>query len=99
MQFLIRNRNQRIDMFDEFRQTFIGYFRATLEFERLGYHSDGQNTKFFGYFSNYGCCTGTRATAHTGSDKYHVSTAQQLCQSLPIFYRCGASCFRIGTRP
>ncbi len=45
----------------------------TFEMERFGNNTNGQNAGFLGGTCNDRGCTGTRTTAHTGGDEYHVA--------------------------
>ena len=85
-QILIRNDDQRIDISLQLFDAILSLFHPALafKFEWFGDHTNGQNTAFAGGPGNNWGGAGTGATAHTGSDKDHVTISQfchDFCQA------------------
>ena len=73
-QFFIEHDDQGVHIGFQFRQACVGIGCAAAAFklERLGDHTDGQNTHFLGDTCNHGRGTGAGAAAHAGGDEQHV---------------------------
>ena len=63
----------------------------------LGDHCDSQNPHFLGNIGNHRRRTGAGATTHTGSNKQHIGTLDDLGNPVTIFLCCLASNIRVCT--
>src|SRR5690606_35461711 len=99
VQVFVHNNVQRMHVLGQFSNTLLSHRQTTLafEFERLGHHTNSQDTQFFGNFchNRAGACTGT--TTHTGSDEYHVCTVQRSADFFTSRFCGSTALFRLGT--
>ena len=94
-QFLVRNRDQRIDEPRQLRNTRIGNVHPLFEAERFRHDGDRQNFEFPRNLRNDGSRTCSGSTAHAGGDEHHVGARKHFRDAIAILERGLATDLRI----
>ena len=100
-QVLVGNHDQGIDKLLHFFDTGIGDSHSvrSFELEWLGNNADGQHALLAGKPGNDRCGSGSCAATHTGGNKHHVRSVQDLANVFHGFFCRGATHIGPGTRP
>ncbi len=94
-QILVRNDDQRVDIFLKLFDAAFGGLRTALAFEgeRLGHHPDGQDAHLTRGLCDHRGRTGAGAAAHAGGDEAHMRSLKRLLHLIDRFFRSGAPDF------
>ena len=86
-QALVRDGDQRVNVFTKKRHAAFSVLHALFAFEHegLGDHTYGEGADFFCDLREHRRCAGSGATAHAGSDEHHVRAAQNLGNLSVVF--------------
>ena len=95
-QVLVRDHDQRIDIFLQFGDALFGRAHAllALEGERLGDDADGEDVALARHAGDHRRRTGAGAAAHAGGDEHHVRVFEMPVQFIRRFFRRGLADFR-----
>jgi PAS domain S-box-containing protein len=97
-ELLVRDRDQRVDLLGQHRETLVGDAHAALalEAEGLGHHTDGERAFFPSDLRDDRCRARARATAHAGRHEHHVGAVNHLFDALRVLERRLATLLGIG---
>jgi hypothetical protein len=99
-QFLVGNRDQRIDVLAEFGDAMVGDRHAldALHQERLGHDGDCQNAELLRHLGHDRRGARPGAATHARGDEQHVGTLDDLVDPVAILHRGLAADVGVGTR-